>query len=61
MLETRTKGKPHRRIAWRFGEGFEVIPETPRTKCLILGSAPPHLRLRPGASCGGGDNCSGRL
>ncbi len=37
MSETRTKGKPHRRIAWRLGEVIEVIPETPRTKSLILG------------------------
>ena len=29
-------GKPHRRIAWRLGEVIEVIPETPRTKSLIL-------------------------
>jgi ferredoxin-NADP reductase len=37
VSETRTKGKPHRRIAWRLGELIEVIPETPRTKSLILG------------------------
>ena len=38
MSETRTKGKPHRRrIAWRLGEVIEIIPETPRTKNLILG------------------------
>ena len=49
MSETRTKGKPHRRIAWRLGEVIEVIPETPRTKSLILGRVAPHLRLRPDA------------
>ena len=48
--ETRTKGEPHRRIAWRLGEVIEGIPETPRTKSLILGRASPHLRLRPDAS-----------
>jgi ferredoxin-NADP reductase len=37
VSETRTKGKPQRRIAWRLGEVIEVIPETPRTKSLILG------------------------
>jgi ferredoxin-NADP reductase len=37
VSETRTKGKPHRRIPWRLGELIEVIPETPRTKSLILG------------------------
>ena len=37
MSETRTKGKPHKRIAWRLGEFIEVIPETPRTKSIILG------------------------
>jgi hypothetical protein len=61
VSETRIKGKPQRRIAWRLGEVIEVIPESSRTKSLILGSAPPHLRLRPDASCAGGDGCSGRL
>ena len=56
MPETRTKGKPHKRITWRLGEVVEVIPETPRTKSPILGRAAPHLRLRPVASCGGGGN-----
>jgi ferredoxin-NADP reductase len=32
--ETRTKGKPYRRIAWRLSE---AIPETLRTKSLVLG------------------------
>jgi ferredoxin-NADP reductase len=35
--ETRTKGKPYRRIAWRLGEVIEAIPETLRTKSLVLG------------------------
>ena len=56
MSETRTKGKPHRRIAWRLGEVIEVIPETPRTKSPILGRAAFHLRLRPEALCRGGGN-----
>ena len=37
MSETRSKGKLQKRIAWRLGEVIEVIPETPRTKSLILG------------------------
>jgi hypothetical protein len=37
VSETHTKGKPHRRIAWRLGEVIEFIPQTPRTKSLILG------------------------
>jgi ferredoxin-NADP reductase len=37
VSETRTKGKLHRRIAWRLGEVIEVVPETRRTKSLILG------------------------
>jgi ferredoxin-NADP reductase len=37
VSETRTKGKPHRRIAWRLGEVIEAIPETLRTKSLVLG------------------------
>ena len=47
MSETRTKGKPHRRIAWRLGEVIEVIPENPRTKSLILGSAPLNFLCGP--------------
>jgi hypothetical protein len=37
VSETRTKGKSERRIAWRLGEVIEGVPETPRTKSLILG------------------------
>jgi hypothetical protein len=47
VSETRTKGKPHRRIAWRLGEVIEVIPENPRTKSLILGSAPLNFLCGP--------------
>jgi ferredoxin-NADP reductase len=36
VSETRTKGKPHRRIAWRLGELIEVIPETQRVRSLLL-------------------------
>jgi ferredoxin-NADP reductase len=47
VSETRTKGKPHRRIAWRLGEVIEVIPENPRTKSLILGRAALNFLCGP--------------
>jgi ferredoxin-NADP reductase len=47
VSETRTKGKSHRRIAWRLGEVIEVIPENPRTKSLILGRAALNFLCGP--------------
>jgi ferredoxin-NADP reductase len=38
VAETPIQDRPHRRIAWRLVEVVEVVPETPRTKSLVLGA-----------------------